>query len=300
MELSAMWDLLVRGVLRGGLFASMAMGLSLVLGVMNISSFAHGEFLMIGAYVAYFVVEGLGLPPLLAIAVAGVVGFAVGVVVEKLMFYRMRRSTESDEWVMNSFLATVGLSFVLKNLVQAIVGAKYRGVDHFWEGSVYFLSDMGVSIDRVVAFGIAMVSIAAIWIFLERTRLGRGIRAASQDEAGAMLVGVKLDKINSFTFALSCLMGGISGASLLSLAPAFPTMGTLYTTKSWFVVIIAGLGNVGGAIPAAFIVGLLETVFFYFIGQGWQDVPSLAFLALILLLKPTGLFGSAVKGKLEQ
>jgi branched-chain amino acid transport system permease protein len=300
MDLVAMWDLVIRGILRGGLFASMAMGLSLVLGVMNISSFAHGEFLMIGAYIAYFFVEPLGLPPLLAILLAGLAGFVVGAVVERLIFYRMRRSTQGDEWVMNSFLVTVGLSFVLQNLVQALVGAKFRGIERYWEGSVYFFSDMGVSVDRVVAFGIALICIFALWLFLEKTRLGRAIRAASQDEAGAMLVGVKLDRIATLTFALSSMIGGISGASLLSMAPAFPTMGTLYTTKSWFVVIIAGLGNVGGAIPAAFIVGLLETVFYYFIGQGWQDVPSLGFLVLILLLKPQGLFGSAVKGKLEQ
>jgi len=292
-------DMLIRSLLRGGLFASMAIGLSLVLGVMNISSFVHGEFLMIGAYAAFFLLTVFGLPPLLCILLAGVVGFVFGIVIERLSFFQMRRRTQSDEWVMNAFLVTVGLSFALQNLAQIVLGAKFRGIAHYWEGNIN-IGGVGISYDRLAVFAIALVSIGSLWLFLSKTRLGRAMRAASQDEAGAMLVGVDLDKIGSLTFGLSSLLAAISGASLLSMAPAFPIMGSLYTSQSWFVVILAGLGNVGGAVPAAFLVGARGTISTYFLSQGWQDVPALLVLVLLLILKPTGLFGSQVKGRLER
>ena len=299
MELSTVWDLLVTGILRGGLYALMAGGLALLFGVMNICNFAHGELFIIGSYIAYFAHVTFGLNPILAILVAGLGSFAVGAVIEKVFFATLRRTSRS-EWVMNAFLVTLGLSVLLQNCAQLIFGVKYRGITQYWEGNVQLTPRMAVAADRAIAFVIAMGTIALFWLFMRRTTVGKAIRAVSQSERGAMLVGIDLDRIHTLTFALGSMLAGIGGASLLSLIPAYPFAGVKPNIRSWFVLTVVGLGNVGGSIVGGFIVGMLESFSYYFLGQGWQDVASLVMLILLLLFKPSGLFGSEVKGVLER
>jgi branched-chain amino acid transport system permease protein len=299
MDLSILWNLFITGILRGGLYALMAGGLALLFGVMNICNFAHGELFVIGAYIAYFAYVTFGLPPVLAILVAAVGSFLAGALIEKTFILPLRRRSK-DEWIMGTFLLTSGLSVVLQNGAQRIWGVKYRGITQYWEGIIQVTPDMGVAVDRAVAFLIAVVAIVLFWLFLRRTNLGRAIRAVSQNERGAMLVGIDLDQIQTLTFALGSLLAGLGGASMLSLIPAYPYAGAKPNITSWFVVTVVGLGNVGGSIVGGFFVGLLESFTFYYLGQGWQDVASLGILILLLVIKPSGLFGSEVKGVWER
>jgi len=271
------------------MYALMAVGLSLVFGVMNIPHFAHGEFYMLGAYTAYFT-HRAGAPPLLAIGSGAVVGFTAGALVEKLVFYPLRRR-HPEQWVLNTFLITVGLSFVMQNGAQAIWGSNYRGITQYWKATLQLGSEMRISADRAVAFLVAMLCIALLWLFLAYSRTGQAIRAVAQDETGAQLVGVDLNQIHVLTFGLSSMLAAIAGASLLSVNPAYPTMGLAPLYKSWYVVILVGLGNMAGSIPGGFVVGFLETISYYVFGSGWQDVVSLSVLILILLFRPAGLFG---------
>jgi len=288
------WDLTVTSVLRGGLYALMAVGLSLVFGVMNIPNFAHGEFYMLGAYVAFFSVAA-GLNPIVAIIIAGVAGFAAGGFTEKSVFYPLRRRSK-EQWIMNTFLLTVGLSVAMQNLAQSVWGTKFRGVRQYWPGSISFVSGMSIPMDRAVGFLVAALMIAVFWLFLSKTTTGRSIRAVAQDETGAMLVGIDLNKIQTLTFALASMLAGVAGALLLAINPAYPTMGLMPLYKSWYVVILVGLGNIGASILGGLIVGFLETVSYYTMGAGWQDIFSLSIIILILLVKPAGLFGTAAKG----
>lgn len=299
MSLLAIWDLFVTGILRGGFYILMAMGLSLIFGVMNIPNFAHGEFYMLGAYFAFFASSLLGLHPLMAILVAAIGGFFCGLIMERLLFLPLRKRSKGD-WVLNSFLLTVGLSITLQNLAQLFVGVEYRGISHYWEGTVSFISGMMISMDRVIGFLIAMLSVGAFWLFLTKTKTGNSIRAVSEHETGAMLVGIDLNRIHTLTFGLSAMLAAIAGATLLSINPAYPTMGLMPLYKSWFVVILVGLGNVGATVVGGFIVGMLETISYYSLGAGWQDVVSLTVIILILLFKPSGLFGKSVKGIWER
>ncbi len=276
------------------MYALMAVGLSLVFGVMKIPHFAHGEFYMLGAYTAYFVYAVFRLPPLVAILSAAFTGLLAGVLAEKLMFSPLRRR-HAEQWVLNTFLVTVGLSFVMQNAALALWGGQYRGITQYWHGSIQLFSGMHISVDRAISFIIAIFCIVGLWWFLDFTRMGKAIRAVAQDETGALLVGIDLDQIHTITFGLSSLMAAIAGASLLSLNPAYPTVGLAPLYKSWYVVVLVGLGNMAGAIPGGFIVGLLETFSYYAFGSGWQDVISLSILILILLFKPAGLFGSRVR-----
>jgi len=299
MLLTDIVDLLVTGIVRGGIYALMALGLALVFGVMNVCNFAHGELYMVGAFAAYFAFAQFGLPPLLAILFAGVIGFAFGVVIEVSVFYPLRKRVK-EEWVINTFLVTVGLSFMLQNLSFVIWGHKYRGIEAYWTGSLRITPGMTISLDRVASLLIAAATIVIFWLFLRRTQLGRAIRAVSQDERGAALVGIDLDRIHALTFGLSSMLAAVAGASLLSVTQTYPAMGAKPLLSSWLVVTMVGLGNVSGSVVGGFIVGILEAGSYYFLGAGWQTAISLVVLMLILVLKPSGLFGTQVKGVLER
>jgi branched-chain amino acid transport system permease protein len=298
MDPSTTANLLLTGLLRGGLYALMAVGLALVFGVMNICHFAHGEYYVLGAYAAYFAYVTYGLDPIVSIIIAAMLSFLAGVVTDKLLFSPLRKRSKGD-WVVNAFLLTAGLSVVLQNVYRQVFGMRYRGITQYWNASIKLLG-MNVSADRVIAFCIALLAIAALWVFLQKTRPGRAIRAVSQDEQGAVLLGINLDSIHTLTFALGSMLAGLGGASLLSLSPAYPFGGNKPLIASWFVVTIAGLGNVQGAIIGGLIVGLFESVSYFYLGQGWQDVASLGLLILLLLFKPTGLFGTQIKSVWER
>ncbi len=299
MPIEALFDLLIIGLVRGGMYVLMAMGLTLILGVINVPNFAHGEFYMLGAYFAYFASVFLRIPSILVIAVAALGGFISGMIIEKAVFYPLRRRSEGKNWLLNSFLLTVGLSITLQNLALWLIGSDYRGITSYWGGSLS-IGGLMISQDRVIGFIIAMVSVLIFWLFLTRTKTGNSIRAVSENARGAKLVGIDLNRIYTLTFGLGAMMASIAGATLLSINPAYPTMGLRPLFRSWFVVILVGLGNVGGTIIGGFIVGLLETASYYGLGSGWQDVVSLTVIIFILIFKPSGLFGKAVKGIWEQ
>jgi branched-chain amino acid transport system permease protein len=299
---------LINAIVTGGMWALMAAGLSLVFGVMNIVNFAHGEFFMVGTLVAYFVFTPLSahlktnpspllsaVAPFLGILAAALVGALLGAVIEKTVFLQLRKRTK-EQWIMNSFLLTVGLSVIIINGVQILWGTNFKGITRYWEIPPFDILGVTVSVDRAVVFFLAMATMLLFWYFLRNTGTGRAIRAVSQDETGARMVGIDMNRIQVLTMALSSALAALAGASLLFMFPSYPTVGLKPLYIAWYVVILVGMGNVAGALVGGFIVALLQTMTSYFIGPGWEDVIPTAFVMLILLVKPSGLFGSEVKG----
>lgn len=304
--------ILVNTLVQGGMWALMAAGLALVFGVMNIPNFAHGEFFMIGTLVAYYVFTPIrsalsdmdapilsALSPFAGMAVAVVVGALVGIFIEVVLFRRLRRRSR-EGWVVNTFLLTAGISVVIVNATQLIFGTRFKGIPGYWEVPGFEVIGVNVTIDRAVAFGLALVTILAFWQFMRRTDLGRAMRSVAQDEVGAQLVGIELNRVHVLTLAISSALAALAGAALLFMFPSYPTVGLKPLYVAWYVVILAGLGNVQGAIIGGFLVALLQTMTSYFVGVGWEDVIPTALIIVILLLKPSGLFGSEVKGVWEQ
>ncbi|MDR0355186.1 MAG: branched-chain amino acid ABC transporter permease [Deltaproteobacteria bacterium] len=308
--LREIWDFMSTAILRGGMYSLMAVGLALVFGVMNIANFAHGEFYMLGAYFGYFILTAtnkLGLPqfvpPILCILGAGLGVAVVAGVIERTSFRALRKRSKG-QWLMNTFLLTLGISVILQNGARLVWGGKYRGVTRMWKGdALNSLLNFGLPPDRLVAFLIAVLCIGGFVLFLNKTSTGRAIRAVSQDEVGASLVGVNLGFIHTLVFSLSGLLAGIAGASLLSVTPASAFMGTMPLYKSWFVLILVGMGSIGGSIVGGLILGILEafatTYLSQFLGSGSQDFICLAVIITILLIKPNGIFGKAVKSAVE-
>jgi branched-chain amino acid transport system permease protein len=298
---------ILNSIVTGGMWALLAVGLALVFGVMNVPHFAHGESFMVGAYVSYFVFNPINkalaenpnpvlgtLAPFLGILAAGVAGLILGVILERLLFYPLRLRTKQG-WVMNAFLLTVGISFILTNGTTLVLGPNFRGIPRYWDVPPLTILGVTMAVDRVVAFFIAVVSIAALWFFLRRTRTGRAIRAVSQDELGAQMMGINLNFIFPLTFALATALAAISGASLLFMFQAYPTVGLQPLYMAWYVVMMAGLGNVVGAIVGGFIVAVLQTATQQFFGISWADVIPTAVMIVVLLVVPQGIFGSKIR-----
>jgi branched-chain amino acid transport system permease protein len=303
---------IVNVVVTGGMWALLAAGLALVFGVMNIPHFAHGESFMIGAYIGYFVFTPLNeflkdnpntllafLAPILGVIAAAIGGAVAGIIIERLVFAPLRKRTKSG-WVMNTFLLTVGLSFVLTNGVTLTLGPNFRGIPRYYDVDPIEFLGVRVSVDRIFAFAIAIVTIAALTYFMQRTRTGRAIRAVSQDETGAQLVGINLSFIHTLTFSLATAMAAMAGAALLFMFQAYPTVGLKPLYLAWYVVMLVGLGNVYGAIVGGFIVALAQTATQQYIGIAWELVFPTVIMILILILVPSGIFGSEVKGIQEQ
>lgn len=303
---------LVNTIVTGGMWALMAVGLALVFGVMNIPHFAHGDSFMVGAYVAYFVftpIQALlkdnpnpflsAVGPLIGWAAAAIVGFVAGAILEKLVFYPLRMRTRKG-WVMNTFLLTVGISFVLVYGANLLLGPNFRGIPNYWNVPPIVIGSVRLTMERIAAFTVAILAIVAFWIFLSATRTGRAIRAVAQDEMGAEMVGINLNSIYTLTFALATAMAALAGASLLFMFPAYPTVGLKPLYFAWYVVMLVGLGNVQGAIVGGFIVAVLQTFTQQFFGVSYEDVVPVVVMILVLLLVPNGIFGSEVKGIQEQ
>jgi branched-chain amino acid transport system permease protein len=305
-------SILTNTIVLGGMLALMSMGLALVLGVLNIPHFALGEFFMIGTLVGYYVFTPLcaylsanpnavlaALAPLLAIFGGFLGGGIVGALSEKLVFSELRKRSR-ENWVMNSFLLTVGLSVILVNATQLLFGTSFKGIVRYWAGPPFEIYGDFISRDRVFAFLLAIAIIVAFGLFMSRTRTGRAIRAVSQDETGSLMVGIDLNAIMVLTMGLSCALAAVAGASLLFMYPSYPSVGLEPLYMAWFVVILAGLGNVLGALAGGFIVALLKVLTVEYVGGGWDFVIPSAAIILVLLFKPNGIFGSEVRGILEK
>jgi len=304
--------LIVNTIVTGGMLALVATGLTLMLGVLNIAMFAHGEFFMIGSLTAFYVFTPISnyiaehpdsfmavIGPLIAIVCAMLAGAISGIVAEKLVFGPLRKRS-TDNWVMNSFLLTVGLSVLLVNLHQLIFGAEFKGIVGYWTGMPISIADVFISRDRAMAFMISAVIVALFWFFMTYTRTGMSIRAVSQDIIGAQIVGIDIEKIVLLTISLACALSAVAGGSLLFMYPSYPTVGLEPLYLAWFVVILSGLGNILGAVAGAFMVALLKAITVEYIGAGWDFVVPSALIMLILIFKPSGIFGSDVRGALDK
>jgi len=304
--------IIVNTIVTGGMWALMAMGLALLFGVMNVANFAHGEFFMVGALTAYFIMDPLikyaavhphallvAFAPLIAVFGAIVTGSLLGVVCETTVFRPLRRRSR-EQWVMNVFILSLGVSVILTNGHQLLFGTAYKGIVKYLNLPAVSIFQTFISADRIFVFLLGIIAMSGFWAFMRFTRSGRAIRAVSQDEAGALMVGIDLNRIQILTLAVSCALASLAGACLLFMFPAYPTMGMAPLYNSWFVVIVVGMGNVGAAVIGGFIVALFQVLTTVYIGEGWGFVVPSALIIIILLVKPTGIFGSPVRGILEQ
>lgn len=287
---SIMTELFLQGLVRGAMYALMGVGLSLIFGIMGIVNFAHGELFMIGTYVMYFISVSLGLPFVAGIAAAGALLFLVGVVLERALIVPLRKRAGRD-WLLDSFVLTIGLMVILQNLALLAFGSERRGITMMISG-VLSLADIRITYERLAILGIASLVVAGLWSFIKFTDTGKAIRATSQFAEAAQTLGIDVHRMYTIAFGIGAALAGVAGALLISIFPAFPTVGYQPVLKSFAVVILGGLGNVPGAIAGGFLLGVLEAYAIFFLSAGWQSVLTPLVVIAILILRPSGLFSA--------
>lgn len=278
------------GLLIGGIYALIGVGLSLIFGVMRVINFAHGEFVILGMYVAIVLFNQLGLDPYVSLLIAGPAGFLVGVVLQRLLLARLV-DIPGD----STLLVTLGLGLVISNILFLIFGAEPRSIYVPYATKTVMLSGIRLPVAQLIAGGVTLLIITALWLLLTRTEVGRAVRATAQNRLGAELVGINTPRIHALVFGLGMAMAMAAGVILAPLLFAIPTGGAAYTLKAFVVTVLGGLGSVPGAIGGGLLLGLVEFMGASYLSSSYRDAYGLFAFLLVLLLRPEGLFGRTVK-----
>ncbi len=284
---------IINGVIVGGTYALMAVGLTFVLGFMDLVNFAHGELYMLGAYFTYFFVVTIALPHIIGIPLAILVAMLLGLLIERFL---LRPVWDKD--ILIRMLLTVGLMILIPNVITVMLTAVPKKVPPPFTMSPFILGNVRVAPIQLLIVLVSVFIIVLFHLFMQRTRLGKAMRATFQDKEVAMAMGIDTKKIYAYTFSIGCGMAAAGGAMLSMIYNVFPAMGAITTTKAFAVVILGGLGNFAGAILGALIVGVSESIAGTYISSGYKDAVAFILLVLILMVKPSGIMGK--KGGIEK
>ena len=279
-------QILVNGVLLGGLYAIMALGLALVWGVLNIVNLAHGAFIMLGAYLSWSLYTFLGIDPFVGLPVTAVVMFALGYALQRGLLNLLVRAP-----MFNTLLITFGLEVVLTYLAQMVFSADFRAINPSYAGASLTLGPVTLPVARLAAFGAALVLTVGLWLFLLHTRLGRAIRATAQNLVAARLYGVEPMRLYAVTFGLGMALAGMAGTLYGTVSQINPYIGSALTAKSFAIAIIGGLDNPLGVIVGGVLLGVIESLTTLYVGPTFADVASFGILVLVLIIRPGGLIG---------
>ena len=286
-------DLTVNGLIIGLFYALMAIGLSLIFGILRIVNFAHGEFYMIGAYAYTLIALFFGISPWLTLPCAFIAGMALGWATERLLMRPLYSGYASwgvmkDEYAV---IITFALSLLLINLVDKVIGPNgYRGPSLVATTRVE-IGPFMASGHRLVAAGITLLVLIALGLFVRYSYWGRQIQAVAQNRLGASLAGIDTAKASSIVFALSGGLAALAGALLSPIINATPDVGAFPAVKSYVIVVLGGMGSIPGAVVASLILGMLESFGAVYISYGYRDTFGLVILIMVLLFRPQGLFG---------
>jgi branched-chain amino acid transport system permease protein len=282
-------DIVIAGLLMGGIYALIAVGLSLQFGVARVLNIAHGEFIMLGAFVTWWLYTRVGINPLVSLVLCGPVLFTIGFILYRTLFTRLRISSPSPAaFEGNSMLACFGLLFIIQNVAILIWGAEIKGYSYlafpvnFW-GAVF-------AANRLLTLGFAIVIGLIFYLFLARTRLGKAIRAAAQDPATAGFMGVNINQVLALCFGFGALMAGFGGTLISMSYNIQPTMGLEYTIIALIVIVLGGLGSIPGSFIGGLVLGLVGSIVTY-IEPGLSLVAYYVIFMFLLLVRPTGILG---------
>ncbi|MBN9476838.1 MAG: branched-chain amino acid ABC transporter permease [Bordetella sp. SCN 67-23] len=281
-------QILVNGLLLGGLYAVMAQGLALVWGVLNIVNLAHGAFIMLGAYTSWYLYTDLGVDPFLGLPITAAAMFVLGYALQRGLLNLVVRAP-----MFNTLLITFGLEVVLTYLAQLAFSADFRTINPPYAGNSYALGPVTLPMARLAAFGVAVALTLGMWLFLLHSRLGRAIRATAQNLVAARLYGVEPRHLYAVTFGLGLALAGAAGGLYGTVSQINPYIGATLTAKCFAISIIGGLDNPLGVLVGGLFLGIIESLTTLYVGPTFADVASFGILVLVLFLRPSGLLGRA-------
>lgn len=276
-------QVVISGLLAGSLYALVALGLGLIFGVMRVLNVAHGPILMLGAYTTYWLFSTVDLDPYLSLLVSMPLMFVLGVLLQKLFVRRV-----VDAPGLPSLLLTFGVAIAIVNIAQLAFTSNLRSVESL-TGS-FALGPFAFSKARVVACGFAVGITAAAFVFLQKTRLGKAMRAVSQNREIAQVCGINVQRIHMLAFGIASALAAAGGSLVAVMVAIQPGMGQVYTVKSFVVIVLGGVGHYPGALAGGLLLGLVEQLSSLFLTTQVNEAVAYIVLVLVLLLRPTGLF----------
>jgi len=279
-------QLIINGLLLGGAYAIISLGLTLIFGVVRVVNFAHGEFLMVGMYLVYLAASHFGIHPYVGLVPVAVILFALGAATQRLVIQPL---LDADEHI--QIFATVGISTILLNLALVVFGANVLRAPVELGTDSISIGNYAMVTGQLITFVAALVLAVLLHLFMHRTYLGRALRAVAQHRYAAMLMGVNVKAVYVLAFGLGTAFVGIAAGLLAPQYPVFPTVGTYFVLTAFVIVVLGGMGSLYGAVAGSMIIGVVDTLAGYYIAPDLKEVVYFGIFLLILVLRPTGLFG---------
>jgi len=277
---------LVAGILKGGLYSLIGMGMTLIMGVMGIINLAHGQLMMVSMYITFVLSHYLGIDPYFSLLVTMPALFFLGMLIQK---YTLNPLLEVESILPeNQVLMTVGIGMVLTEIARFVFSSNYKSVQTSYSSSTFFIGNISFSVALTVAFFIAVLFTLFMFWFLLKTDIGRSIRATAQDKEAALLMGVNSKRITIITFGLGSSLVAAAGTLLIPIYYLFPDIGGPFTRKAFVITILGGLGSTVGAIFGGLTLGLAESFGATYIGMAYDDMIGLIIFILVLIFLPGG------------
>ncbi len=277
----------ISGLLLGGVYALVSVGLNLLFGVVRTINFAHGELVMLGMYFTYWIWAGTGLDPYLTLILVIPLMFLVGVAFQRGIIQPIQGTS-----AMMKIFATVGVSILLQNLALFLWGGQYRSVNTSYSTATLQLAGLNVSIPRLIAFLGALVLVGGVFIVMKRTMIGSILRSIAEDRDTARLIGIPVNKFYLVATGISAVLAGVAGVLLTPFTSVHPLFGVHMTLIAFIVVVIGGLGSMMGSLIGGVLLGAIETLAGSYISPSLQQVVLFVLFILVVLVRPQGLFGA--------
>ena len=285
--MTVFFQTLVSGILIGGIYALIGLGMTLIMGVMGIINLAHGQLMMVAMYITFVCFSFFHIDPYLSLLVAMPCLFLLGCAIQKFLLNPLM---EVETIIpQNQVLMTVGIAIVLTEIARFIFSSTYRSVRTSYSGKVFFLGGISFNMAMTVAFVLAVALTLALFWFLLKTDLGRSIRATAQDKEAAILMGVNSKRITIITYGLGAGLVAAAGALLIPIFYLFPDIGRPFTTKAFIITILGGMGSTVGAIFGGLTLGIAESMGATYIGMSYKEMVGLIIFLLVLIFLPGGL-----------
>jgi branched-chain amino acid transport system permease protein len=279
---------IISGILVGGVYALIGIGLTIIFGVMRVINFAHGELMMVGMYMTYFLFTLAGIDPFVSIVITIPMMFLFGGILQKVFINRIIGTLPQ-----NQILLTIGLGLIMSNSIMLAFTSDYKILTTPYSSSSFSIAGISVSEPLAISFLITVVITAVLYWFLMKTDMGQAIRATSQDREAAQLMGINVKRMSILAFGLGASLAGTAGALISPTYYIFPQVGSAFTLKAFVIVVLGGMGSIIGATLGGIIIGVVESVGAVAISSDWKDVLVFAIFLLVLLVKPSGLMGTS-------
>lgn len=279
---------LISGILVGGVYALIGIGLTIIFGVMRVINFAHGDLLMLGMYATFFLFTVGKIDPFVSILITIPLMFILGGLLQKYLINRILGALPQ-----NQILLTIGLGLVMSNSIMLAFTSDYKILTTTYSSSSFNLFGISISTPLAISFAITVAITIALYWFLLKTDTGQAIRATAQDREAAQLMGINVKRMSIIAFGLGAALAGTAGALISPTYYIFPQVGSTFTLKAFVITVLGGMGSIVGATLGGVLIGVAESVGGVYLGSGWKEVIVFVLFLLVLLFKPSGLFGKS-------